>query len=114
MASINGTTITIPRGDYFACAMQMYVQDPETGEETLYELQDGETAWFAMKADYDDTDTIIHKQLTDDYVLEIFSRETEGLEFGTYYYDAYLLDANGERTTYIRYAKIKIDKEVHT
>ena len=113
MEIIDGTTIIMTRGDSEWCQLPMYTVDEE-GTETLYKLSEGESAYFSVKEDYDDEEPVIKKKLGDDYTLHISSRDTEGLPFGTLYYDAYIMDEDGERTTYIKKAKLKLDKEAHT
>ncbi len=104
---INGTTITLTRGDSFAVELPMKVD----GEK--YELQDGDKCYFGMKADPEDADTVVHKKLKG-YVLELEPGDTEALDFGKYWYDAYIIFANGKRWTYLKEARFVLGKESHT
>lgn len=110
---ISGTTITLPRGDSAWIRFPMYVMDDEESEGELYTLHEGDKCYFALKGDYEDEEPVI-KRLLDGYVLHLLPEDTEGLELGTYYYDCHIVYADGDRQTYIRKARLKLDKEVHT
>lgn len=110
--NVEDTKITLTRGDSFRCQFPMYVAEDETDEGTLYDLQPGDVVRFALKADYDDDEPLITKPLKG-YTLTLAPSDTEGLEFGTYYYDVYITKADGWRQTYIEKAKFKISQEVH-
>ena len=110
---INGTTLTLPRGDSAWLEFPMYTQEDEDSEEVLYVLKPGDKCYFAMKASYEDDEPVIRK-LLDGYYLHLLPHDTEGLDLGTYYYDVHIVYADGDRQTYIRKAKLKLDKEVHT
>lgn len=110
---ISGTTITLPRGDSAWLEFPMYTQETENSEEILYTLKPGDKCYFAVKSDYDEDEPLIRKRL-DGYYLHLLPEDTEGLDLGTYYYDVHIVYADGDRQTYIRKAKLKLDKEVHT
>ena len=110
---INGTTITLPRGHSAWLKFQMFVKDDDDSEEEEYILRPGDVCYFGMKEDVDDDEPLILKRL-DGYVLHLLPEDTEGLDFGTYTYDVNITYADGDRQTYIRKAKFKIDKEAHT
>lgn len=110
---INGTTITLPRGDSGWVEFPMYTQEDDDSEAVAYTLKPGDKCYFAVKKDYEDTEPVIYK-LLDKYYLHLLPQDTEGLEPGTYYYDVHIVYADGERQTYIRKAILKLDKEVHT
>ena len=110
---INGTTITLTRGDSAWLKFQMYIKDDDNSKEEKYVLHPGDVCYFGLKADADDDEPLILRRL-DDYVLHLTPQDTEGLEFGTYIYDVSITYADGDRQTYIRKGKFKIDKEAHT
>lgn len=110
---INGKTITLPRGDSAWCEFPMYTQENDDSESVLYKLKPGDKCYFAVKAKYEDDEPVI-KKLLDGYYLHLRPEDTEGLDLGNYYYDVHIVYADGERQTYIRKAKLKLDKEVHT
>lgn len=110
--SVDGTKITLTRGDSFACQFPMYVIDDEDPDGELYDLQLGDVVRFAMKGDPDENEPVIEKVL-DGYTLILNPEDTEGLDFGTYFYDVYITYASGWRVTYIAKAKFKVGEEEH-
>ena len=101
-------TISLTRGDSFECTFKAYEQDGER-----YVLQDGDKVAFAMKQSLDDTEPCLYKEL-DGYTLVLDPEDTEGLDFGTYWYDVHIVYSDGYRDTYITRKRFKIMQEVHT
>ena len=109
MYSVEGTTITLTRGDTFEAHVMPIT---ETGEE--YVLQEGDTIRFAMKKNYKDETPLILKNIdTDTLVLRIEPSETKELSFGSYVYDIELTTATGDLYTFITESSLIIAKEVH-
>lgn len=79
----------------------------------LYELEEGDKCYFGVKLDPEDDKPVILKKLTD-YILELEPNDTQGLEFGKYWYDVYIVFADGKRLTYLTTARLVLDKEAHT
>lgn len=98
---IDGTTISMTRGDTFRCTFPLVMD----GED--YELQTGDVVRFAMNtADHEDEPLLV-KEL-DGYDLLLEPEDTKDFDFGTYRYDVQITFANGDVITYIARAKIKL------
>lgn len=99
MHSIDGTDITLTRGDSLFIQLELkrngepYIPDPEAHIR------------FAMKAKYKDPDTsvVLTKNIpVDTLILEIDPADTKELAMGkTYVYDIQLTDENGSVDTFI-------------
>lgn len=94
----------IPRGDtgYFSVDIKKY------------EIQDGDTLTFTVKANPDDANTIIKKTLSaiDTTTFTILPSDTAGQEVGRYFYDVQLTTTLGEVYTIIECAPFLIKAEV--
>lgn len=106
MFSVNGTTITLTRGDTFKANIDISLggdaYTPEAGDEIR----------FAMKQSYsDDEPAILVNIPVDTMKLVINSEDTKNLEYGTYVYDIQLTYANGDVDTFIK-GKLKLTEEV--
>lgn len=109
MVQVNGTTITMTRGD--TARISVFIND-ESGES--YNPGVGDKIRFAMKKSYKDASPLVLIDIPIDTMeLVIEPENTKSLEFGTYYYDIELTTADGTVDTFIYKAKIKIDEEVH-
>lgn len=106
--SINGTTITMTRGDTFVADIVMrdsegYPVVPSEGDEIR----------FAMKEDYRDPRPLLTKDIPISTMqLVIEPEDTADLNFGTYVYDIQLTRADGTVDTFIAKAKLKLTEEV--
>ena len=109
MYEINGTTITLTRGDSFYCQITMKNEDG-----TAYTPQQGDAVRFALKKKYQDTEPLIEKAIpTDTLILYLEPEDTKSLAFGEYVYDIELTKANGDVDTFIYESQFNIAKEVH-
>ena len=99
--------IILTRGDsaLFSVTLRM------DGE--VYEMQEGDRIDFGIKADYDDSECLVHKTSdTNPAVFQLNPEDTSELEFGGHYYDVQFVNAEGFTQTFIVKKKFKIDKEV--
>lgn len=109
MYSINGTSITLTRGDSFYAKVGMKKKD--TGEP--YVPTEGETVRFALKKNYQDEIPLILKDIPiDTLILHLEPSDTK-LDVGSYYYDIELTNSDGDVDTFIDRAKFKITEEVY-
>ena len=118
MIFIDNTTqnIAVTRGDYAAIVFCAYEED----EETLYELNEGDTVQLQIGKKYgtplktytkvkEDSETTT----ADDYTIEIPSvdtdeaKSTKDMKFGDYVYDVSIITADGYVCTYIGADKSK-------
>jgi len=116
MASkIEGTTITMTRGDTFRAHVTMTMGDAK------YTPVSGDSVRIAVKHDimnskrtaYKDSEPLIDKQIPiDTMVLELSPSDTKNLEFGNYVYDIEITFADGTVDTFINNAILIIDPEV--
>ena len=99
MHTINGTNITLTRGDTLYITVNIF----KDGE--VYTPAEGDVIRFAMKRKYKDSDedVLIVKTIPNDtLLLKIEPEDTKELPMGkTYVYDIQLTDANGNIDTFI-------------
>ena len=117
--SVNGTSITMVRGDTLRVTVEVFQGEPPAP----YTFKDGDRLRFAVKkklykgSDYTeliDVDPLINKAIpTDTCLLELEPSDTQDLPFGTYLYDIELTMADGTVDTFIKEAKFKLTTEVH-
>ena len=109
MYKIEGTTITLTRGDSFYCEIKI-----KTAAGTDYTPQQGDSVRFALKRFYTDAEPLILKTIpTDTLLLYLTPEETKALAVGEYVYDVELTKANGDVDTFIHEAKFVVAYEVH-
>lgn len=109
MYKIDGSTITLTRGDSFYATVEI-----KNANGTAYTPQEGDTVRFALKEYYNDSEPTILKNIpTDSLVLYLAPEDTKDLEFGSYVYDIELTKANGDVDTFIYEAIFELSKEVH-
>ena len=107
MYKVNGTTITMTRGDTARINVKILMD----GEE--YTPEQGDVIRFAAKKDYADDETAILKIVPNDtMILTIEPADTKQLDFGYYKYDMQITFADGDVYTFIAKATLVIDKEV--
>ena len=115
MIHIEGTTITMTRGD------TLTVQIIMIGENEPYTPQEGDSLRFALKhpklngkrTEYVDPEPLIEKQIpTDTQLLRLDPEDTKGLGFGKYVYDIQLTYADGRVDTFIAEAALELTPEV--
>ena len=106
--SVNGTKITLTRGDSFAADIGIYQPNGDP-----YIPTEGDSVRFAMKKNVKDTEVLIFKDIPIDTLrLVIDSEDTKGLEFGTYVYDIQLTKSTGEVDTFITKSNFILTEEV--
>lgn len=115
MIKIDGTTITMTRGD----TLIVYVAMTRDGE--AYIPQTGDTLRFAVKhtkmnskrTEYEDETPMILKDIPiDTQQLRLDPEDTKSFGFGTYVYDIQLTYADGTVDTFITEAKLILTPEV--
>lgn len=105
MYKIDGTTITMTRGDTVRLRFPLDLDDEE------YELQQGDAVRFAINTSGHEDEPILEKAL-DGYDLVLDPADTKDLEFGTYLYDVQITFAeSGDVVTYIAKARLKLTWE---
>ena len=101
--------ITMTRGDSVPFSIAFKI------DKEVYELEDGDTIQFAVKADYDDEDYAIAPKICHENPANILitPEDTKNLEFGTYRYDAqFVRGSDGFTITFLKKKKFKITEEV--
>ncbi|MBP3851266.1 MAG: hypothetical protein J6D36_01845 [Erysipelotrichaceae bacterium] len=106
MIRINGTTITLTRGDTLRLELSL------TKDGEAYEMQDGDKIRFALKKEYRDVDVLIEKEIASDMILELVPEDTKPLAFGDYVYDIQMTYADGAVDTFIAKATFIVSEEV--
>lgn len=109
MVDVNGTKITMTRGDTLVVKYNLKSVDGQP-----YTPSDGDTCRFAMKKNYGDEECIMIKDIpTDTMTLRIESNDTKDLpQPSEYVYDVQLTFADGTVSTFVNKAKLKITEEV--
>ncbi len=107
--AINGTTITLTRGDTFRANLSI------TDSNGLpYIPKDTDHIRFAMKRNYTEGEPLILKEIPSDSLLLVLEPEdTKGLPFGNYVYDIQLTDSFGIVDTFITKARLSLTEEVY-
>ena len=108
-AKINGTTISLTRGDTLRVTIDIFNPDG-----TVYEPITGDSIRFALKKAYRDSNPLIYKDIsTADRILYISPEDTKTLKQPSeYVYDIQMTHANGDIDTFIANAKFRITEEV--
>jgi hypothetical protein len=81
----------------------------------VYELEEGDTIQFSVKAEYENTEYAIAPKVYHENPANILIKpeDTKRLEFGTYYYDAqFVRGSDGFTITFLKKKKFKILEEV--
>lgn len=108
---VDGTTIYLTRGDTFEARVEAILPDSEGAEP--YVPVEGDTVRFAMKANYEDEEPLVVKNIPIDTMLLILTPEdTKGLPFGKYVYDIQITYADGRVDTFITKARLRLTEEV--
>lgn len=115
MYSINGTTISLTRGDTLLVQVEM------TRDGTPYTPVEGDSVRFALKSglnstgkDMKESTPLILKDIPiGTMILELEPEDTKSLSFGDYVYDIEITFANGKVDTFIANSKFKLTPEVH-
>lgn len=105
--AVNGTKITMTRGDTVRVHFRIYMDDEE------YIPSDGDTVRFAVKHDWEQDEPCLLKEIpTDTMILTLDPDDTKGMRFGTYWYDVQITFESGDVVTFITKAKLKLTEEV--
>lgn len=108
MYKIDGTTITLTRGDSFYGLITLKNQDG-----TDYVPQEGDVIRFALKRRYWDDKALITKTIPNDtLVLHLLPNDTKSLPFGGYVYDCEITFSDGDVDTFINEASFILAPEV--
>lgn len=110
MVNINGSTITITRGDTLEARLEIFMPDG-----TPYRVRDGDEVRFAVKQKYSDRDVLLWKAVPHDTMtLRLESEETKALIAGgvPYVYDIQITMENGTVDTFIDRGKLIVTEEV--
>jgi len=110
MVNINGTTITITRGDTLDALVEIIQSDGNP-----YPVQPDDVIRFALKQKYSDREPLLRKTIPHDSMnLRLESEETKLLKAGglPYVYDIEITMADGTVDTFIERAKFVVTEEV--
>lgn len=108
MLKINGTTITLTRGDTLRASLEILDAEGNT-----YTPSSGDTIRFAMKKSYSDSECLIEKQIPNDtLLLSLDPEDTKDLAFGSYVYDIEITFESGAVDTFVDKATFRISEEV--
>ena len=106
MIKIDGTTITMTRGDTLSLTVNIYDQEGHA-----YAPDPGDAIRFAMKKDYEDAEPLIIKSIDPaDFQLIVEPEDTKALEYGLYLYDVVLTSASNKIYTLLM-ATLELTKE---
>ena len=106
--NVQGTTITLTRGDTFMALISITQSDGNP-----YIPHEGDLIQFAMKRGYEDEEPLLVKDIPIDTMkLILDSADTKMLPFGKYVYDIQLTKATGEVDTFITKGTMKLTEEV--
>ncbi len=115
MLEINGTKISLTRGDTLRALLSLFKDGSE------YTPEEGDTIRFALKhrdmnsgmTDFKDKNPLIVKEIpTDTLEFVLDPEDTKNLQFGKYVYDIEITFANGDVDTFIPNATFEILPEV--
>lgn len=112
MLRIDGTTITLTRGDSARIQLSLNKRYAD-GTVEPYTPATGDTIRFAMKKDYSDEQAPILIDIpASTLLLHILPAHTKNLPYGEYKYDVELSTAGGDKDTFIEKATIILTEEV--
>ena len=107
MYKINGTTITLTKGDSFYCQLSLM----KNGQ--AFTPSEGDVIKFGMKKEFWDTEPLIEKIIPNDtLVLSILPSDTESLQPATYCYDIEYTSLGGDVDTFINNQQFNLVPEV--
>ena len=107
MYRIDGTKISLTRGDSFFCTLTL------TKNGQPYTPAQGDSIRFAVKKNYNSPTVLIEKLIPNDtLLLHLRPEDTKLLQIGKYVYDIELTDEDGEVDTFIAEAVIELTPEV--
>ena len=107
MYKINGTTITLTKGDSFYCQLSL-----KKGTQA-FTPSEGDVIKFGLKEHFWDAEALIEKVIPNDtLVLAILPVDTEELAVGTYCYDIEYTSLGGDVDTFINNQQFNLVPEV--
>lgn len=108
MFKIDGTTITMVRGDTFSAFLKIYSKN-----KILYSPTAEDTIVFAVKESYTDDQCVLTKSIPyDTMILELEPNDTKSLDQpSSYVYEISLTMEDGTVDTFIR-GKLIIEEEI--
>ena len=109
MYEINGTTISMTKGDSVWLVLSLTYKD--TNDD--YEPVEGDSIRFALKKKYKDETPLILDIPVNTLELKIEPEHTKNLDVGSYKYDIELTRYDGFVDTFISRADFKILEEVY-
>ena len=109
MYKVEGTLITLTRGDTFNATITIY-----DSQGNVYTPAAGDVVRFALKRTAEDRTPLILKTIDHEtMLLTIEPNDTKNLAFGSYIYDVEITLADGTVDTFIANAKLILTVEVH-
>lgn len=114
-SKIDGTTITLTRGDTLRVKVEILRDDepyiPQEGDAVRFALRENLLKGDNYK-EWADNAVLVKAIPTDTMVLQLDPRDTQDLGFGTYVYDVQITFEDGTVDTFITKAKLKLTEEV--
>ena len=110
MVRINGTTISVTKGDTLDITIEILYPDG-----TPYTVQEGDVIRFALKQRYTEGEPLIYKEIPHNGMnLRLEAEETKTLKTGgaPYVYDVQITMEDGTVCTFIDRAKLTVTEEV--
>ena len=110
MVSINGTNITVTRGDTLDITIEILYPDGSP-----YTVREGDVIRFALKQRYTDAEPLILKEIPHNGMnLRLETGETKALKAGgaPYVYDVQITMEGGTVCTFIDRARFTVTEEV--
>lgn len=107
MLQITENEVFLTRGDSADISVTIYDMNGD-----VYTLQTGDVLTFTMKYNCITEDEILQKNITADSTIHIHPEDTNGLAYGTYWFDVQLTMNGGAVYTVIEPHKFNITKEV--
>lgn len=115
MINIEGTTITMTRGDTLRIFIELKrdneIYTPVSGDEVRFALK--RPIFNAKRTEYKEEFPLLYKVIPNDtMVLELEPEDTKSLGFGEYVYDLQITFSDGTVDTFISTATLKLTPEV--
>lgn len=109
MFIIDGSTVTLTRGDSFYAVVG--AKNKSTGQ--AYTPQEGDVIKFGMKKNAKDAECVVEKTLDNStLLLHLEPNDTKELPLGNYVYDIELTTSDGDVDTFINNATLTLVTEV--